>query len=253
MTSLFSRRVWPVLLAATSALLIGGCASPAYDVKVDAMTRPIATSGQSYKLKSKDPTMGEENLRYKEAADFVRTALSGKGMFEAPSENTADMIVELDYGMEAPRTKVERVSAPVYAQVGGGVRYDTVPVIDARGNASYRTIAVYEPPRSELIGYDETPRHVTIYEKYLRITARENKAPVEGRPPAELWSVTATTEDESNDLRKYLPIMAAATVDYIGRDSSHQTVIRVKGDEEGVGFIRRGMSDESTGGAAPQS
>ncbi len=251
MTKLFLRGVVP-LGAIGFAILLGGCATNRYDVKVDALTRAAKPDSQSYRLKSKNPALGEENLRYKEAADYVRTALSGKGLYEAPNENVADMIVELDYGMDAPRTKMERVSVPVYAQVGGGVRYDTVPVTDARGNTTFRTVAVYDPPRSELIGYDDMPRQVTIYEKYMRITARENKAAAEGRPPAELWSVTASAEDESKDLRKYLPIMAAATVDYIGNDSSHQAVVRVKADSEGVGFIRRGMQ-EQTAANTPRS
>jgi hypothetical protein len=239
----FFRRAVP-LSALVVGLLAAGCStSPTYKVKVDAITKPVPVAAQSYKLKSKDPRLGEENLRYREAAEFVRTALSGKGLYEAPSEERADMIVELDYGMEAPRSKIERVNVPIYAQVGGGVRYDSVPVVDSRGNTSYRTVAVYEPPRSELIGYDDMPRQVTVYEKYLKITARENKAASEGKPPAELWSIHASAEDESKDLRKYLPVMAAATVDYIGQDSSNQKVVKVRADAPGVDFIRKGMSD----------
>jgi hypothetical protein len=244
------RWLFPLQGAALALLFSAGCStSSTYKVKVDAITKPVPTGAQSYKLKSKDPRLGEENLRYREAAEFVRTALSGKGLYEAPSEDNADMIVELDYGMDAPRAKMERVSVPVYAQVGGGVRYDSVPVTDSRGNTSFRTVAVYEPPRNELVGYDDVPRMVTIYEKYLKITARENAPASEGRPPAELWSIHASAEDESKDLRKYLPIMASATVDYIGQDSSSQKTVKVRADSPGVGFIRKGMSETSSGAA----
>src|ERR1041385_1400398 len=107
MTPQFIRRVWPLVAAGT--LFAAGCASSTtHEVKVDAIAKPAA-EGQSYKLKSKDPRLGEENLRYHEAADFVRTALSGKGMYEAPSDDKADMIVEIDYGLDAPRTKLESV------------------------------------------------------------------------------------------------------------------------------------------------
>ena len=240
---------WFALLSTTAvvALLSSGCStSSTYKVKVDAITKPATSEAQSYKLKSKDPRLGEENLRYREAAEFVKTALSGKGLYEAPSEDKADMIVELDYGMDAPRARMERVSVPVYAQVGGGVRYDSVPVTDGRGNTSFRTVAVYDPPKSELIGYDDMPRMVTIYEKYLKITARENKAASEGRPPTELWSIHASAEDESKDLRKYLPIMASATLDYIGQDSSSQKIVKVRADGPGVDFIRKGMSEPAS-------
>ena len=240
-----------LILAGTAVLFLSGCSTSSYQVKVDAISKRSAptSSGaagnelQSYKLKSKNPALGDENLRYKEAAEFVKTALSSKGLYEAPSPDKADMIVELDYGMDAPRTKLEMVSVPVYAQAGGGVRYDQVPTIDSRGNRGMRTVAVYQPPRTELVGFDEVPRQVTIYEKYLRVTARENTTGREGRPPSEVWSVNVSTEDESKDLRKYLPILASATADYIGKDSSNQKVIKIKDPSQLTDFIRKGMND----------
>jgi hypothetical protein len=233
-----------------------GCHGTSYAVKVDAMAKPEAAAAgadaHSYQIKSKNPVLGEENLRYKEAADYVKTALSAKGLFEAPSADAADMIVELDYGIDAPRTKIEVVSVPRYAQIGGGVRYEQVPVTDSRGNTSLRTVAVYQAPRSELVGYDEMPQRITVYEKYLRITARENKPGIEGRPPAEIWRVQTSTEDESKDLRKYLPIIASAAADHIGQDSAKQKVVKVKDPSQVVDFIRRGMNEsDSTASAAP--
>src|SRR5258707_13541928 len=109
-----------------------------------------------------------------------------------------------------------------------------------------RTVAVYEPPRTELIGYDDMPRQVTIYEKYLRLTARENKPANEGRPPPELWNVQVSAEDESKDLRKYLPIMASVTIDYIGKDSSNQRTVKVRENGAGVEFVKRGMGSDTT-------
>lgn len=239
------------VLATVLSAFVAGCATSPYQVKVDAISKPAPVTAQSYRLKSKDPRLGDENLRYREASEFVKTALSGKGLYEAPNEESADMIIELDYGMDAPRSKVERVSVPVYAQVGGRVRYETVPITDSRGNTSFRNVTVYDPPRSELVGYDDMPRTVTIYEKYLKITARENKAASEGKPPAELWSIHASAEDESKDLRKYLPIMASATVDYIGKDSSNQKLVKVRADGPGVEFIRRGMNTTPANPAKP--
>lgn len=235
-----------VMPAAGFILLSAGCAISSYEVKVDAIAKPVVPEVQSYKIKSKNPALGEENLRYREAAEFVKTALSGKGLYEAPVAEKADMIVELDYGMQSARTKVERVSVPVYAQTGGGVRYDSVPVIDSKGNVSQRTVAVYQPPRTELVGYDDVPRNVTVYEKYLKVTARENKPASEGRPPSELWSVNVTTEDESKDLRKYLPLMASATADFIGQDSKNEKVVKIRENGPGVMFIKKGMGEPAS-------
>lgn len=243
MNSKFLRWFKAAASVAAPALFTIGCATSTYRVKVDAIAQPSPPPTRSYTLKSKDPRLGEENLRYSEAAGFVKTALSGKGLYEAPNEDKADMIVEVEFGMDAPRSKVEHTSTPVYASVGGGVRYDSVPVQDSQGRTSFRTVAVYEPSRSQFLGYDEQTHSVTTYEKYLRVTARENMPASEGRPAAELWSIHASAEDESKDLRKYLPMMASAMVEYIGQDSTSQQTVRVKADGPGVIFIRKGMSD----------
>jgi hypothetical protein len=252
MTPRVARRLSPVVLGVSLALLEAGCSNSTYEVKVDSISKPSSAASsspsgdlQSYKIMSKNPALGDENLRYKEAADFVKTALSSKGLYEAPTQDRADMIVELDYGMDAPRTKIETVSVPVYAQAGGGVRYEQVPVTDAKGIKSLRTVAVYEPPRTELVGFDDVPRQVTIYEKYLRITARENKPASEGRPPSEVWSVNVSAEDESKDLRKYLPILASATADYIGKDSTSQRTVKIKDPSQLTEFIRKGLNETS--------
>jgi hypothetical protein len=240
-----------LILAGGAVGFLAGCSTSGYEVKVDAISKGNAqtSSGvagselQSYKLKSKNPALGDENLRYKEAAEFVKTALSSKGLYEAPTPDKADMVVELDYGMDAPRSKMEMVSVPVYAQTGGGVRYEQVPTVDSKGNQGMRTVAVYQPPTTELVGFDDVPRMVTIYEKYLRVTARENTTGREGRPPSEVWSVNVSAEDESKDLRKYLPILASATADYIGKDSNNQKVVKIKDPSQLTDFIRKGMGD----------
>jgi hypothetical protein len=229
----------------SSALLMmlgAGCTTPGHQVKVDAIARQEgARDAQSYVLRTRGPAAKDDSLRSREATEFIRTALSGKGLYEAPSAERADLVIEVDYGVEAPRSKIERVTVPIYAQVGGGVRYGTVAGRDAQGNAVQRSVAVYEPPRTEIVGYDEVPRLVTVYEKYLKISARENRSTSEGRPPPELWTIHASTEDESKDIRKYLPIIASATIDFVGEGATAEKTVKVRADGPGVDFIRKGM------------
>jgi hypothetical protein len=214
-------------------------------MKVDALAKRTASAPQSYALKSKDPQLGEENLRYREAAELMRTALSGKGLYEAPVPEKADVIVELDFGMDSPQTKIETVTRPLMAQVDGGVRYETVPIVDQRGNTSMRTVPVYQPPRTEVVAYEDVYLPVSVYEKYLRVTARENNEGVEGRPPTELWSVNVSAVDGSKDLRKYLPVMAAVTADYIGKETGHEKAVNVRENSAAVDFIKRGLPDNT--------
>jgi hypothetical protein len=223
------------------ALLTGGCAN-SYTVKIDSVAKPKAEESISYKIISKNPAATEDSLRYKEAANHVRTALSGKGLYEAPDPEKADLIVALDYGVGPPQSRMEAVSEPVYINVPGQIRTERVQVgTDRNGNAVYQTVTVQDPPRSELAGYREYMITVTVYEKYLRLNAAENKPAAEGRPPTEIWTVDVTSEGESRDLRKALPILAAASIDYVGIDSKGQKTVRIKDTDKDVAFIKKGM------------
>src|ERR1051326_8674056 len=98
----------PLLLAA-AVLGVAGCASYT-EVKVDSLAKPNAEQVVSYEIHNKNPLVADDSLRYKEASGYVKTALSGKGLYEAPANTKPDLVVDLDYGIGPPQTKMETVS-----------------------------------------------------------------------------------------------------------------------------------------------
>ncbi len=230
-----------VALSLAGSVFLGGC-STTYVVQVDAISRPAVDSPapQSYSIKSNNPKMDEDSLRYKEVAGYVRTALSGKGMYETTPDK-ADVVVNLDYGMNSPRVKFETVTTPIIMPVGGGTRYVQIPVYNRGVVVGYRTAVVNEPPRMEVVGYEDSIRPVIVYEKFMQISARTNKEITEGRALPEVWSVNVSAEDDSKDLRKYLPILASATADYIGTNTNSQKEVKIKEGDEVVSFIKKGL------------
>lgn len=227
--------------AAAAVLLAAGCANST-TVKIDSLAKPKAEESISYKILNKNPTVDDDSLRYKEAAGYVRTALSGKGLYEAPDAQNADLVVSIDYGVGPPQSRREVVSEPVYVTLPGQMRMERVQVgTDRNGNPVYQTMTVQDPPRTEFAGYREYFVTVTVYEKFLRLNATENKPAAEGRPPSEIWTVDITSEGESRDIRKALPILAAASIDYVGKDSLGQKTIRIKDTDKDVAFIKKGM------------
>jgi hypothetical protein len=225
---------------ASVSLFFWGCATR-HEMHVDAVTQPAGKEIASYHLQTKVPVDEMDSLRIKEATSVIRTALSGRGLYEENNPDKADVIVNVDFGVEAPRVRMEISSVPVYAQTGGGVRYEETTVRDAKGAPSTRVVPVYEPPKSEMIGYRDVMVPVNTYEKYLRISAHENKPTVEGRPPAEIWSVSVKSEDESKDLRKYLPLLASASIDYIGKETKTEKVVKVGEEDPAVDFVKKGF------------
>ena len=220
---------------------LGGCLSGT-EVKVDSLAKPKAEESISYEIHNSNPAVADDSLRYKEAAGFVKTALSGKGMFEAPPGVKPDVVVDLDYGMSPPKSQTEIVSEPVYITLPGQIRTERVQVgTDSQGRPIYQTVTVQDPPTTEFAGFREYPITVTVYEKYLKLSARENQEASEGRPSPEVWTVDVTAEGESRDLRKNLPVLVAASIDYIGKDSHGQKTIKIKDNDKDVAFVKKGM------------
>ncbi len=50
-----------------------------------------------------------------------------------------------------------------------------------------------------------------------------------------------SSEDESDDLRKYLPILASASVDYIGKDTGSKQTVKLKETDPVVDFVKKGL------------
>ena len=77
----------------------------------------------------------------------------------------------------------------------------------------------------------------------MELTAKENLFDQSGDIPAqEIWSVRVKNYDENDDLREYLPIMAASVADYVGEDTGTNHSVRLKEKDEVVQFIKRGIN-----------
>lgn len=224
-----------------AGLIVGGCATT-HTVKVDSLAKPKAEEAISYEIKNRNPLVADDSLRYKEAAGLVKTALSGKGLYEAPPNTKPDMIVDLDYGVGPPQMRRETVSEPVYITIPGQIRTERVQVgTDSQGRPIYQTITVQDPPTTEFAGFREYQITVVVYEKYLKLSAKDNAPVQEGRPPQEIWTVDVTSEGESRDIRRNLPVLVAASIDYIGKDTQGQKTIRIKDTASDIAFVKKGM------------
>jgi hypothetical protein len=217
------RMSFPVCLV-SFALLLSGCAT-SYRVKIDATAKPGADA-ISYALRNAASAEEGDSLRYREVANHVRTALSGRGLYEAPPNVTPDVIVSIDYGV-TPHVRREMIMRPREADIlstpGIGV--------DSEGNR-----VTPKPPTMEQVMVV-----TTTYEKYLHLTARENKPSEKDGVSSDIWSVDVTSEGKSKNLREYVPILVAASIEYVGKDSQGQKSIRIKDADADVTFVKKGM------------
>ena len=231
-----------VLAISLALLLSAGCESGSnYTLKVDAVQNPEVEGLESYQIVSSNAEVSEEDLWFKETGKYVKTALSGKGLYEAPDLESADMIVDIAYGVSELRITFETHSEPIEVEWGGGMKEITIMVNDASGGQYPTQRQVYEPPQREIVGYEDRVGPVRKYKKYLRVTARVNQSEEADESPVQAWSVYVTSEDESDDLRKYLPVLTAASIRYVGKSTDKQEEIELKGKDEIVAFVKAGM------------
>ena len=235
----------PSRLIVTGSLLVifslslGGCAS-SYEVRISSTAKPHAIGQTSYRMIAANGE-GEDTLRHQEVAGYVRTALAGKGLHEVAAGKDASLTISLDYGVGPPVSRPELVSEPIYVNLPGRYRYERVQAgTDRNGNPVYQMVAVQEPPRTEFAGYSEYWITVTTYEKYLRLKARENTVTPAGQSPAEIWNVDLASNGESQDLRKAIPILAAASADYVGQDTKGPKKVRLKDTDQGLAGVKKG-------------
>jgi hypothetical protein len=235
--------------AVTLAALVTGLAgcTSGYTVRVDAISQAtqvaVDNPGKSYRIVAANPMLDNDSLHYKEVAAYVRTALSAKGMYEAADPAKADVVVAIDYGMNQPRVKFQEIAQPVVEDSGGRMVSETVNSTDPYTglNSGPYTATRYEPPTVNVVGMETKIAPIIVYEKYLNVSARSNQTEPEGRAPPEVWSVNVSAEDESKELRKYLPLLAAATSDYIGKNTHEEKDLELKESSDSVTFIKKGM------------
>jgi hypothetical protein len=183
-------------------------------IKVNAVALEAPKKGTAFALVPARGAVDDSTLLYAEAARVVTNALQTKGMFAAARVEQADVVIELDYGMAPPRN----------------ARGEVVPV------AAPREVRAGVPTETDVANLRSVARGPL--EKHLVLTARETKR-ADDDPPRTLWKVELSTVDLSNDLRKYLPLLATAALDQIGVDTGGDELVRVDENDKSVKLVRK--------------
>lgn len=218
-----------LLALAATALLWGGCAT-SYTLRVDALRADrLAATGPAFELGPGPALAGGDALLFEAALPVLRGALATAGL-TAPAPG-APIRIEADFGVGPARTEIRTVSEPVYAWVGGGSDLVRTVQTDANGQSKTVVTRVHRPARRELVDWYERAEGLTVFDKYLRLSAFNRQ----GEP---LWRVSVKTGGPGDDFREFLPVLAAAAAPYIGQDSGRQVSLTLRADDPRVLALR---------------
>jgi hypothetical protein len=170
---------------------------------------------------------------------YAREALAERGLEEATPGVEPLVFVELDYGIGSAQTDFEERAVTRRLPP----HYEVIPVVVK--NKDGGTVVKYS---TRLVPGDlytdwETVA-VTRFPKYFEMRAVERIPGGGGPSEQELWSVRVENYSSSSDLRRYLPLMVAASVDFIGNDTGQEVIVHLKEDAEILARVK--------GEAAPQ-
>ncbi len=227
---------WTKFLLPLVVLFQGGCETTSHTFKVNAMKNPEVAEANSYRIiSSQNNSVDKEDSQFQEVSAYVKTALSGKGYYEAIDPGDADLVINIAYGTAPPNVEFKSVQNPhaegtIHNPIGGR----TSPGYPGKPTVPYGTRSKdVVRPQNEIVP-------ITTYEKYLQITAIDNREDKDLEDAPHAWQVTVKNRDESNDLDKYLPLMAAASIPYVGTKTESQEVITLKEDDQEVTFVKTG-------------
>lgn len=202
------RELAALAVLSSAMFLQNGCVH-SYRLKVDAIHDPDASVGQSFRIVERGPATAPANEAKHEAmVAVVQSALSQRGLYPAPAGQPADVEVEVDVRVSAPRQRVQRVDNPDFEPPGSADRPGNDPRAPGPGEM--------HPPIRILGGGGL--RVTEVYEKQLVLVAREPKREGPGAAAAEIWRVQVSVENEGDQVEEVLPVLARTAAEHIGKD-----------------------------------
>lgn len=207
------------------------------DIIIDSISSNNITPKKTYCLFPGNEDTTADNLQYMEFSEFIHEALTHNGYKYVSDINKADTAVYLAYGVGAPKTNIYTKTTPIYG-VTGVSSSTTYGSISASGNISATT--TYSPTYGITGAITSTGTYSTYF-KYLIVDAYDVDRSGGGNKLRQLFKTTVSYSNISDDLRRYFPIMAIASIPYIGTDTKAKIKISFGENELGMYLSKKNL------------
>lgn len=217
--------------------LVSGCGAE-FGVGVNSISTDATISQKEYILLPAMEGVTKEDLQFREYANYIHRALEEKG-FKQDSDETANLVIFVVYGIGKPTTRNYSFSLPIYGQTGGGISYFNANISGSGGYSSARG-SIYSPPQYGIVGSQAYSGSYLTHSRYLILDAynAEKLRKSEGKDVVQMWKTTITSTGSSSDLRRVLPVMVAAGYGYIGTDTKQRININLNEQDKRVQFVK---------------
>jgi len=191
------------------------------EMDIDGYSAKHDLTGESYVIMHKNPEVSLYNLQFLEFANYLHKVLLNKGYVQATSDTTADLYVLLNYGISD--TVVNRESIPIYQNERISKRVPTkLKTDDGKDTTVMRR--VFED-RQVLVGFQDVEN--LSYFGFMQIECLDGKMYREHNEFREMWTMTAITQVNVNDIRLLFPYLLMGSYEYIGNSTGQRIFKRV--------------------------
>ncbi len=184
-------------------VLLGGCAPRQY-ADIIAVTDPgYSVSGQSYELVPARQMSPEAQQQLAPIKAELEPALAKLGYTPAQSGRTADVRIEVAYGISGPVTTY-------------------TPTSYAWGNSTPGQFFYIPPTSFNTTGWPRAYDETTTYTRSFTLQAFKNTGQTTHSP---LWAVSVESKGSVNRIDYLLPAMAKAAVPWLAQSGQSSTVL----------------------------
>jgi hypothetical protein len=204
-------------------------------VHVDSISDQTISTGKSYLLKSGMPDVKEDDLYFKEFSSYFHKALANKGFKQVNNKADASIVIYFIYGISDGITHKHVYTTPVYDWLGP----DIITYEETKTDPSGKTTTVSKlriPETRRVVGREVHVTRYTTFTGYATLVAtqKDNKK----RKP-HLWKTSVQAIAPINDLRRIMPVMAAAAIPYIASNTGQAIVIKIREEDKRVQEMKR--------------
>jgi len=166
------------------------------------------------------------DLKFKEYSDYVRIALS-KQVFIESSPDSAEIAIFFSYGIGDPKEHTYSYTYPIIGKQGGDKTNINARIYNSDGSSSRIYGTTYSKPKYGVTGYVSGTSTYTTYFRYATLEAIDLEKFRKIGESITVWQTNLTSTGSGNDLRVIMPVMIAASIPYLGKDSGKMINVKL--------------------------
>jgi hypothetical protein len=213
-------------------ILLQGCATH-YTVNVDSISSTEHQESEEYLLLSDSEDININDLQFKEYAGYIDIALQKIGYKKAEKPSDANIAIFLSYSISDPHHHQYSYSIPTYGQTGVSSS-NTYGTLSSYGNnTTYSGTTTYTPTYGVTGSTSHTGTSIT-YVRTMQLTAFDVSNYSADKEMINLWKTSVISNGSSGDLRLIFPVLVAAAMPYIGKNTGREIELSLTENDERI-------------------